>query len=81
MVERKKNVKLNRKKVGRPVTIGAKKFVGMRLPADLLDAVDNWGTANGIQRSEAFRRLVEQALAAAKSPAAKPPRRPAKKQP
>jgi metal-responsive CopG/Arc/MetJ family transcriptional regulator len=63
-MEGKKIVKPNPKKVGRPATIGAESFVGMRLPTDLLDAVDKWGAANEVQRSEAIRRLLQLGLAA-----------------
>jgi hypothetical protein len=65
-MKRKQIVKQNPKKVGpgRPVTIGAERFVGMRLPTELLEAVDKWGAANEASRSEAFRRLVELGLAA-----------------
>jgi Ribbon-helix-helix protein, copG family len=52
------------RKAGRPVTIGAEKFVGLRLPTDLLEAVDNWSKANRASRSEAFRRLAERGLMA-----------------
>jgi metal-responsive CopG/Arc/MetJ family transcriptional regulator len=47
------------------------------LPKDLLDAVDGWAMANGLQRSEAFRRLVESGLANA----TKLKRRPTKRTP
>jgi len=62
-MQSKKIVKPNPRKVGRPITIGAERFVGMRLPSALLDAVDKWGAANDASRSEAIRRLIERGLA------------------
>ena len=39
-------------------------MIGARFPAALTKAIDDWAAENGdIGRSEAMRRLVEQALA------------------
>jgi metal-responsive CopG/Arc/MetJ family transcriptional regulator len=38
-------------------------MVGLRLPEEFTARVDNWAEQKGITRSEAIRRLVEQALA------------------
>lgn len=71
MNDRRKVVKLSPRNVGRPPTVRGDKFVGMRLPTELLDAVNQWGTEHAVQRSEAIRRLLELGLAAM-------PRRPVK---
>ena len=60
----KKIVRQNTRKVGRPVTVAAEISVTIRLPTELLDAVDKWGEANEAQRSEAIRRLLARGLAA-----------------
>jgi hypothetical protein len=62
MADSKTFVKQKRKRMGRPVTVGGENFVGMRLPSALLEAVDKWGEANEVQRSEAIRRLLELGL-------------------
>jgi len=46
------------RKRGRPAT-GRDPVVAVRLPRELIAAIDGWGAANGIGRSEAIRRLVE----------------------
>lgn len=51
-------------RMGRPVTIDADQSVGVRLPRRLVKAVDGWADHEAISRSEAIRRLLEQALAA-----------------
>jgi len=68
--------------MGRP-RIGKKPavIVPMRLPEEIIKAVDAYARSEAIKsRAEAFRRLVEEALAA-RGLAAQPakPRRPAKK--
>ena len=53
-------------KLGRPVTVGATMFVGVKLPPALVESIDGWA-ANGakkVTRSEAIRRLVELGLKA-----------------
>jgi hypothetical protein len=65
MAKSKTFVKQKQKKMGRPPTVRGENFVGMRLPTDLLVAVDEWGAANEVQRSEAIRRLLEFGLVAA----------------
>jgi metal-responsive CopG/Arc/MetJ family transcriptional regulator len=69
----KKIVKPNARKVGRPVEIGAESFIGLRVPEDLVKRVDAWAARQDDKppRSEAIRRMIEQALAAAQP---KPPR-------
>jgi metal-responsive CopG/Arc/MetJ family transcriptional regulator len=51
------------KKRGRPAT-GTSPTIGVRMPADLTDAVDSWraGQRPIPSRPEAIRQLVEQAL-------------------
>jgi hypothetical protein len=62
MAKSKTIVKQKPKKMGRPATIRGENFVGVRLPTELLDAVDSWGVANGVPRSESIRRLIERGL-------------------
>jgi hypothetical protein len=49
-------------KRGRPVTVGATVFVGLRLPAPLVEAVDKWASIKRDTRSGAIRDLVELGL-------------------
>jgi metal-responsive CopG/Arc/MetJ family transcriptional regulator len=49
---------------GRPRTINGDRYIGIRLPRALVDAVDHWADHEDIRRSEAVRRLLEQALGA-----------------
>jgi Ribbon-helix-helix protein, copG family len=51
-----------KRKPGRPAT-GRGIMLSGRVPAELVAAVDRWAKANGISRSQAVRRLIEQALA------------------
>jgi hypothetical protein len=61
----KKSIKVVPKKGrGRPSTGGRDPHVTIRMPAALTEEADAWGTANGIGRSEAIRRLVELGLKA-----------------
>lgn len=53
-------------RMGRPVTIDADQQVGVRLPRRLVKAVDGLADHENISRSEAIRRLLEQALAGPK---------------
>jgi len=60
-----KSTKVIRKKIGRP-RIGKKPavIVPMRLPEEIIKAVDAYARSEAIKsRAEAFRRLVEEALA------------------
>jgi hypothetical protein len=59
----KDKIIVKQKKMGRPVTIGGDEFVGLRLPSDLLGAIDAYAVANGLKRSEAIRHLIEFGLA------------------
>jgi hypothetical protein len=59
----KKSIKVKPKR-GRPPTGGRNPFVGIRLPQELIVRVDAWAKLNGLSRSEAIRRFVEQALPA-----------------
>ena len=53
-----------KRKVGRPVEIGAEASIGIRMPKTLLIEIDGWAERKGIrQRSAAIRKLVETALA------------------
>jgi hypothetical protein len=48
---------------GRPVTIGATEFVGLRLPAALLQRIEEWAHGEKIiGRSQAVRALIEKAI-------------------
>jgi Arc/MetJ-type ribon-helix-helix transcriptional regulator len=52
-------------KRGRPSTGGRDPFVGIRLPAPLLEDIHAWSAKNdAASRSEAIRRLVELGLKA-----------------
>ena len=62
----KRSIKVVPKKRGRPAT-GNDPVTAIRLSAELRQSVDGWASSNGVSsRSEAIRRLVEQALAAPK---------------
>jgi Arc/MetJ-type ribon-helix-helix transcriptional regulator len=59
----KSNTVIRKKKRGRPAT-GQDPVSAIRLPAQLTAAIDKWAAKTGApSRSEAIRRLVEQALA------------------
>jgi hypothetical protein len=62
MARSKTIVKQKPKKMGRPATVRGENFVGVRLPTELLEAIDSWGVANEVPRSEAIRRLIERGL-------------------
>ena len=49
---------------GRPVTVEAERYIGIRLPDRQLDNIDAWASAHDVSRSEAIRRLVDRGLAA-----------------
>jgi predicted DNA-binding protein (UPF0251 family) len=53
---------IQKKKIGRPVEIGADKLVAMRLSTALLEQVDEWAAKKGVSRSEASRALIERGL-------------------
>ena len=60
------NVKRSRKKVipkkrGRPAT-GKDPLVALRLPAEMISAIDNAAKLEGISRSEKIRQLIGSAL-------------------
>jgi hypothetical protein len=84
----KKIVRQNRRRVGRPTSVGGDRTVTIRLPAEQLDSIDAFAVASNVQRSEAIRQLIdcalkmerklEKLLAVEPSPPAKP-RKPAKK--
>jgi metal-responsive CopG/Arc/MetJ family transcriptional regulator len=67
----KKIVRQIQRKVGRPVTVAGERSVTVRLPHSLFDEIDAWAAANKASKSEAFRRLVELGLTAAKRRRAK----------
>jgi hypothetical protein len=52
--------------VGRPAT-GITPLVSFRPPAELVQAIDKWGAAQGVSRSEAMRQLIELGLAKGKT--------------
>ena len=54
------------KKRGRPAT-GRDPLIGFRAPPDLLAQLEAYGEREGLKRSEAIRRLVEEALEAKQS--------------
>jgi hypothetical protein len=61
------SVKQKKRRRGRPAT-GHDPFVGIRLPPDLIEAIDAWGKQeHAPSRSEAIRRLLEQGLQRRKS--------------
>jgi hypothetical protein len=62
MPDARTKVKPKSKKIGRPVTIGAEKFVGVKLPTALLKAIDAWAKANATSRSVAVRELIAAGL-------------------
>jgi len=53
---------VKRKARGRPTEIDADKFVGLRLPGELLERIDRWARAKSASRSEAVRALIERGL-------------------
>src|ERR1700744_1558154 len=61
----KPSITVKQKKRGGPAT-GVDPFVGVRFPAETLDAIDAWATesGDGVTRSEAIRRLVKLGLKA-----------------
>lgn len=62
-----KSKRVKRKKRGRPAA-GRLPFVGVRLPAELIRAVEAWADRYDVpSRSEAIRSLVELGLAASAS--------------
>ncbi len=64
MTKRKTIVGQKKKRMGRPVTVRGEQRVSLRLPTELLDAVDKWAKANKASRSDAFRHLLGRALKA-----------------
>jgi metal-responsive CopG/Arc/MetJ family transcriptional regulator len=61
MTKSSTNVK-PKKKIGRPVEIGAYEFIGLRVPAALVEAIDGWAKAQNVKRSDAVRALIEAGL-------------------
>ncbi len=58
-----KSTNFVKRKVGRPATIVANEFVGLRLPAGLLKRIQIWARGEGIVgRSEAVRALIEKSI-------------------
>jgi Ribbon-helix-helix protein, copG family len=59
---------VNKKSRGRPKRPdGVDPVSAVRLPADVTAQIDSWAEAHEVSRSEAIRRLVEQALKAKQS--------------
>jgi hypothetical protein len=50
-------------KKARKVRKGAGSFVGCQMSREMIDAIDLWATERGMSRSEAIRRMLEQAIA------------------
>ena len=59
----KKSINVIKKSRGRPAT-GIRQLVGVRLDANMLDAIDDWRGKEMLGRPEAIRRLVEIGLKA-----------------
>src|SRR5580692_1255824 len=58
-----KPIAVKPEKRGRPAT-GRDPFVGVRLPREMIEQIDEWSKQSGAEtRSEAIRRLVELGLA------------------
>jgi hypothetical protein len=58
----KKSIPVKRKKRGRPAT-GTDPFVGIRLPPEVIKAVEAWAVRNGQpSRSHAIRAMIERVL-------------------
>lgn len=58
-----KSTNVAKRKAGRPATVGATEFVGLRLPAELLRQIQNWARGQKIAgRSEAVRALIEKSI-------------------
>lgn len=57
-----KSIKVDQKKRGRPAT-GRDPMVSARIPQETIERVDVWAAKEGLTRSSAIARLVEQALA------------------
>jgi len=53
-----------KKKAGRPPTLGNGEaaFIGLRLPAPLVEAIDAWAKGRSVNRSDAVRQLIEAGL-------------------
>jgi hypothetical protein len=62
----KKSIKVASKKRGRPPSGGRDPGVHIRLPEEMLAAIDAKSAEEGIGRSETIRRLVEIGLKAKK---------------
>jgi predicted DNA binding CopG/RHH family protein len=60
----KKSIKVASKKRGRPPSGGRDPGVHIRLPEEMLTAIDAKSADEGISRSEAIRRMVELGLKA-----------------
>jgi metal-responsive CopG/Arc/MetJ family transcriptional regulator len=59
-------------KTGKPILkssdlSGKDPLIGVRLPVQLIKAVDRWAERDGVTRSDAIRRLLRSALAASRA--------------
>jgi hypothetical protein len=72
----RKSIAVKPKKRGRPAT-GKDPFVGVRLPDEMIEAVDGWADKNGTTRSAAIRQFIEQGLSATPHKPAEVPAEPA----
>ena len=59
-----KSTNIVKRKPGRPVEVvgGAREFLGVRLPSDLLKRVEQWAKRERVPKSEAVRALLERGL-------------------
>jgi len=65
----KKSIRVIPKKRGRPSTGGRDPLYGVRIPDNLILAIDRWAVDNDSpSRSDALRRLVELGLSFSKEP-------------
>ncbi|WP_126257777.1 ribbon-helix-helix protein, CopG family [Bradyrhizobium sp. LVM 105] len=62
----KKSIKVAPKRRGRPPSGGRDPGVHIRLPEQMIEAIEAYSTSEGTTRSEAIRRLVEIGLKAKK---------------
>jgi Arc/MetJ-type ribon-helix-helix transcriptional regulator len=58
----RKSIRVHQKKRGRPAT-GRDPAITVRLPHQLISAINEWTSKNTLSRSEAIRQLIEQGLA------------------
>jgi hypothetical protein len=63
-----KSITVEPKRRGRPSKGGREPLIGLRLSAEKIAAIDAWAAKNDVSsRSEAIRRLLDEALPAKKT--------------